>query len=611
MQWERYKRTGPAPRLGTDFVIHPVGDLWYKSRVRVLTILVSLPPLHDAPSPAQRAALVCDRLESMGRAEVPISWHLPAHALAAGDGPDHDARVAERLLARVSGAGDRIVPMGLTGAPHAALHVEEIAADTEWAVANLWNRGVRDTLGTDPPLVLPAGAETLRRDALVAYGRSAVPIGLLVDAADGTWITIVPNGDGVPGRALPLITLDTLLPTDITRRSLARELGRRERAARGTAALGRDAAVVAAVTVRTADDVDRAVALVDAAADGRERGDLDLSAIDPDRAGEATPRALRVEIPIVTTEASVYASSLRQRRGSRINTRRVLEAIAGDPPDEPPEPPATAPPEGRREFVASMMGRATVAGTVTSAHFVGGRLCGLHGPGFECREQHAARSYAVTAGGYWLDDLVESCFSFESEISRGVRSESVIGDEESGLEARISAEYSLVGDADALVMTHQVAVVGSVPGCELRVVAAPLVQRERCAVTGRFTDGSTYDVEIDWSLPEVVLAADAFQIWDGESRYTYVPLTWDGRPRTSTIALTRDPEPRVVLAGRYPLAYRANHVASGLLVRGELDDDLVVRALAGRLPSSFATEIAAGVASEAAMPAPATGRREA
>jgi hypothetical protein len=189
-----------------------------------------------------------------------------------------------------------------------------------------------------------------------------------------------------------------------------------------------------------------------------------------------------------------------------------------------------------------------------------------------------------------------SCFSFESDISRGLRSESVILHQDETV-ARVTHEYSLVGDHDALVVSQRIATERGIPGV-MYPLTAPIATRDRCALTGVFADGSTFDRDIVFELPEQVFWAEALEVWDGESRYTVVSLDGHGRVTMTCVAIVRDPRPAVALGGRLEMAIAGEHQSSFMIVRGDLDDEIVTRALAGRLPAQLVTEIAAGAASE-------------
>ena len=94
------------------------------------------------------------------------------------------------------------------------------------------------------------------------------------------------------------------------------------------------------------------------------------------------------------------------------------------------------------------------------------------------------------------------------------------------------------------------------------------------------------------------LAAEIFGIWDGESNYTFVPLTSAAHPMPWTAIVIGRPEPQIVIGGCYPLGSPAEHHLSFLMIRGDIDDELAGRALSGRLPAAIAEEIAAGTAAE-------------
>lgn len=574
---------------------------------RRFALLVSLPPdrSSQAVSPAERALRLIDSIEAAGSGPMPIAWHLPAADASAGDGAS-PARFRDALRRRLEQAGDTVLPMGLTGAAHAALRVDEIQADVAWAVTNIWATGVADTFRLDPPLVVPAVPDTLRRDALAAYGAAPVPVGLLGESHDGAWIAVVPNGGAIPGRALPVFEADSLPADEISARTLARALTRRRREVRSVA--GPDAPVVVRAVVGGHDDDRQTLALAAACVELAGRHGWTLVGVGAEDAPSANVTDLFAPPrPAIHPDSGGHASALRRRRGSKINTRRILEAVAHG---EPEAPPAAAPsPDGQREFVASMLGQATIPGAAVEARFDAGRLCGLHGRSDSRRRDRPAHSELIV-GGRRTQETVTSCFSFETPVSRGLRSEAMLEDDETGTVVRVRTEYAFVGEHDALVAGQHVLGDGGSGDGLLYVLAAPVLEPGRSAVTGRFADGTTYDVDLAFDREELVLWAEAFGIWDGESRSTLVALGPDNRPVTWSLTALRHPEPRIVLGGRYEPRGRLDQYASLLLLRGEIDDELVTRAMAGRLPADIATELAAARASEAAMREALTPERQ-
>lgn len=583
--------------------------MWYKARVmalrprfaapKVSSLLLSFPPTPNHTSsarawPGARAASLLAALADEP-ADLPIAWHVAADAVAGPDQP-----LAKLLADRIASHEDRFLPMGLTGAAHLVLHEEEIEADLSWAVKNLWSTGARDTLRVDPPLVVPCCPDTFRREALGVYGRAEVPVGLLVEARDGAWLAIVPNGEGAAGRAIPVVEVDPVALAEPGRRTLARSIARRRRASRAARSdeEPEDAPVLLRIVVSSRTDLDSTVSAIRAIAEAAARGTIELVPFDPASAAAATLGPTRSsDVPPVSIAAARTAGALRRRRGSRINTRRVLEAFASSAdPEQFALDASGVPRESRREFIASMMGIATIPGAAIEARFDSGRFCGISGLSSAPATGRPARALLASADAIH-EDVVASCFSFETEISRGLRAEAVIVDEGSDSRVDIRTEYALVADDDAVVASQHVLTAGGSPGEIAYPLAAPVIRPDTCVITGRFTDGSYYDLKIDFVAAELVLWGEAFGIWDGESRYTLLAMDTDGNPVPWPVVALRDPEPRIVLGGRYPLGQPGDHLSSLLLARTELDDELVTKALTGRLPSAIKAEIAAGAAS--------------
>ncbi len=546
---------------------------------------------------------LCRRLEKGDLARFPLVWRVPADRL------DHSL-----LRDRMQRFGDTVCPMGLTGAPNVRLHVSEIEAELAWAVSNIWRSGVRDTLRIDPPLVIPRAPDGARHETRAAYARSPVPTGLLIDADDGEWLRIAGQDRTGSSSGLPVLRPSSASSqTKATRRLLARDVRRRLRSA-GREASSRSHAVVF-LDLDAPDGEERAVATLAAMSESPAGGPAgtawEIIAFDP--AGRPAPAGPRDELrrwsagaPPLPPSICEKAASLRRRRSSKINTRRLLELLA-------PEAPMDAPPDARlaagtgvapsapgheRVLVASMMGDATISGTNIAARFAGGRLCGLAGAVDPEVPGEPTESLAVSADGQIMVATVESCVSFESESSRGLRSESVVTGSSLEPVARIRSDYSFVGDYDALVTTHRLLANGATPLDTLFACALPITDHRRCVVTGRYTDGTTYDHEVLWTETDA-LWGEAFQIWDGERRHTLVPVTSDGRPLLWSVAVLREPSRRLVIGGRYALGDRREHRISFLMMRAELDDRLVARALAGRVPAPIVDEIAAASVPEA------------
>ncbi|MFW5789150.1 MAG: hypothetical protein ACOCW3_04335 [Spirochaetota bacterium] len=564
-------------------------------------LLVSLPPdnRRGSPHPTARALELIDAIERSGVGAVPIAWHLPAADAVSGDRPDSGA-FRDALQRRLAETGDALLPMGLTGAPHVALHVGEIEADLAWSVSNIWTTGVTDALRLDPPLLVPAAPDTLRPEALAAYGAADAPVGILGEDRTGLWISVVPNAHAGSGGALPLLDAAALPGTEITARVLARAIARRRREARSLSVT--DAQLVVRIALGPHDDERRALALATASAELSERQGWSLVGLSVDRTAPAPlPRLLARARATITPEVGEHATAMRRRRASKINTRRILEAVAYGHANLRVGPGTADPPEnGRREFIASMLGNAVIPGTTVEARFDGGRLCGLHSRSAPRRRDRPARSELVRQGRR-TQDTVPSCFSFETAVSRGLRAEAEVDDVDLGTVARIRTEYALVDEHDALVAGQRVLVDGGAPDAVLYVLATPVLHAGACAVTGRFADGTTYDHELPFDREELVLWGDALGIRDGESRYTLLALGSDGRPVTWNITALRDPEPRFVLGGRYEPRGGLDTYTSLLLVRGEIDHELVTKAMAGRLPADITVELAAARASESAI----------
>ena len=587
---------------------------------RYVIVLVSLAPLPGRKRPVERALELLELIGTDGpdgRDSIPVAWNLPAADLAAA-GDDTAAAVLQRIAERAQVCGDVLVPMGLTGAPNVALHADELAGEISWAASNIWHTGAADSTRSAPELLLPRSPDPYRSNALACYGASEVPVGMVGEASDGAWLSLVPNGGGAAERALPVLQLGSIAPESLTRRALSRMLRTRQRAAR--AVLHKDAGVIVQLGPQPAPEAELLLTLLSTLTEGRRSSSWSAAPLSPDAAASGgVPRLIAVQSPPADPARSRETSRMRRRRGSKINTRRILETLAGarTGADEESESASThlhVPDEGRREFIASMMGEAVIPGTTMSACFTQGRLCGLHGEATRPATARPAQSFVVTAAGEHLTDGVESCFSFESELSRGLRSESVIAHETHGLAVRIRTEYSLVDEYDALVASQHVLESGGHTDDVLYVLAEPILRRDRCAITGYHTDGSVYDHEVSWQPGETTLWGEAFQIWDGESCYTLVPVTTDGRPMSWSISLLREPGPAVVLGGRYRLGRAGaprEHRISFLLVRGELDDHIVQRALAGRLPAAIVRELAAGTAAEISMAATSPAERSA
>ncbi|MFP4114579.1 MAG: hypothetical protein ACOC2Y_07355 [Spirochaetota bacterium] len=562
----------------------------------------------------ERALQVLAEIDRSTFGRVPLVWSLPSgDACAHSDGPSKSFLQAFRE--RAERYGDELWPAGLTGAPNAPLLIDEIAAEIEWSVSNLWNTGVRDRLRTDPRFILPVSPDVVRSEAAEAYSGAPVAVALFAYANDGPWLRLIPREPVSSDASLaeraapgwPVVEPNSIEPEAITRRLLAREVQRRGRAAR---AWGQARQMVVRCTLETGHDAERLFALMSAMVELTERGGWRVAVPSLERAAPDSPVPISTETRLLAPDVGAKAMDLRRRRGSKINTRRVLERFAscGSSEEElahAPEPPET----GRRDFVASMTGQSSLPGANVQATFAGGRYCGLSGSASpESRAsvdpRRAAENRLRPAAGDEIADTVESCFSFETEISRGLRSEAAILDPDRRTSVRVRTEYSLVGEIDALVVSQHVILEGGDPADTADVLAIPVLDSDRCAVTGRFTDESTYDYDVRWDRGRISLWAEAFQIWDGESSTTVVPLTLSAYPRPWSVTIAPSPRHRLVLGGSYAMGSAAHHHVSFLIVRGDLDDELVEKALAGRLPAPIHQEITAGTAAEPAMNAP-------
>jgi hypothetical protein len=339
--------------------------------------------------------------------------------------------------------------------------------------------------------------------------------------------------------------------------------------------------------------------------------------LEPEFVSDASkPQPVSVGLPVITPAQAAAAQALRSRRSSKINTRRVLETLrSGSGPVQDTD--GTRSPGAKREFIASMMGRATITGTRTSAAFDGGRFVGFVpvAQNLSSRQRRlAAASHVLsTAGEDEQTDTVLGCFSFESDVSRGLRVRSAI-DIAPGFQLETDAEYAYAGDTDALIFSIRVRAAAesgqlTVPHASTTIylIAFPVDRPQALSMRVVAPDGSRFELSPHELEREDAVVGSAIEIRNGTETMTVVYTDRTGAPQPRALPLIRRDEGRgslcIAFGGALPVGTlaAAGHDAiswevfdtTGIIVPCGLEDAPLPGILGHRPPSAVRQEIEA------------------
>ena len=567
----------------------------YKCRVKRFALLLSVDPHVSDETGGRVLSAALDTLGNGDTPHIPVSWNFPARILPYGP--------TERLQSRVKSGGDVIVPMGLTGAHPRLLLSDERDVEMQWSVTNRWASGVADLGFGTPELLLPESDDPFRPMERSEPDIDAPAVLGTAESDDGLWLTCSQDGSAA---LCPLIRLTDHIADPSNARLVARTVRRR---LRGHAGSEPPLVVVRAVIGLPLTDLPVIVAGLAMllrsgwTAAALRRGDLSTTyraeQIDPGR-------------PIAVPTWLASAESLRRRRKSLINTRRILEMHSDGSGTDGAAVRHRALEPVEREFVATMLGDAHLVGDTSLASFDGGRFCGFVGAGRElpaARLRTAGQLMTSLSDGVREDEAI-TCFSFETEISRGLRAETALA--VPGGRLVFEHEYAYADGLDAVVFSLRIRedVVGAVDAApdastELHLVSLPVGNPGGLSLIGRYSDGSELLAPPDIADRLDAVSGTAIEIrWNG-APMTLVFLDRGGLPRVGSVSIIRgiDGEDgvRIALCGSVPIGRLAatgrgqldwsDFEATGLLVPHAIDSVPVAKALERRLPTTVLREL--------------------
>lgn len=509
-----------------------------------LTVLAAIPQLPPESLEEEALSSILRALDEVDARDFwqnrTICWNVPA-ALLAHRTSATAAGVRLRLGRR---AADSVYPAGLTGAPLHLLLAEEAQDEIAWSVTNLWVTGVEDA-GFPAPLVLLHEADAGRPALTGHYPEMDPPVIALARLA-GTEVLAWFGPDGV--RCLPLLRGTAL--SDASAKTGVREIDRARRRARralenGSGAPGHIVVMTDLLEPGAGESFPRVLAAAE------EWSSRSWTALRPLPDPTEWPRASRDVPPGIphhprSVSELVQAASMRKQRSSRINNRRILESMCGRTPRAAILPAA----RNERNFVASMTGEAALAGNGADAFFSAGHFCGFGSslPGGAPPARSFVRS-AVMPEPVLLETT--TCFSFESDGSRGVRVVQGSGSGDAGWQ--LTTDYSFVGDVPVLIAGVALEGPEDAPtDAELLHLAVSTERMRSLTVETHHPDGSVGGIE--WRQGGRQFASGS----EVTVRFPSGPLTVgflsrEGTPFMGTVTFEEEPA-RITLGGTFRLS---------------------------------------------------------
>ena len=552
---------------------------------------MSFPPLQDSGNDFPVGRLMTAVLDAVSSRPFydtrPVTWNAPTAQLM-----DRANITATEIRAKLGGRNsDLFIPMGLTGVPHHFLLSKESISEIEWTVTNLWRTGCTDAGFERPPFILLSS-----ENRELPLNNGDPPVAFLA-RLDG--LPIFATADGTHYRCLPVIDSSTLDTTSVHAgsRSVARAARRIGRSQRGKK-MPTEAVVFAVLTGQ--DDVDRVPNLLDGLQGFCERGAAEVRPLPDLHSWRSVsgPVAPFGRASASDTIVHAAAAQMRKRRASRINRRRTLELMVGAGQGGADQNPSSSRSPGGRDFVASMMGDVALAGPSSGlssdALFRGGRFCGLSA--IREGEFPPAVSFLWSADGTGRLPKFEptTCFSFESDESRGVR---VVERSEA---TQLVSDFSFVRERPLLVSTHALFVDadGSPTNDELLHLALPLARHSTVRVEAGNRDGWSPEADLGESDHVQELFGSRFRIRLGDEILAIAFLTRSGLPLVSSVGVFRVPELVLGIGGRFSLAPTARNGAATefamLMGVGSAAVEEIDRLLSGRIPAALQRELGNG-----------------
>ena len=587
-------------------------------------------PLHGSPEATySRVATAVAAIESnLAAKRLPICWNFPA-AVAFDRSQQGVTKLRDTLLRRIDENGDSVCPMGLTGAPHRALTVEEMECDLAWAEKNIWGTGVYDALRRRPPLIMPCDGDAGR------FSQSADSADTARETGDRPVIGERP-GIGIRLRTqqqqalllvrseerhlVPIVDWKEVVLSNS--RGMSRRVSRTLRRARATH-LGRGgvtdggsflAPIVLWLDLGSDQDAEEMNAIAALIGEVAEEDGVAFSSwpLLESLSNDTEPidrAVLHAGSTLLPYRAIKDAAAMRNRRKSKINTRRLLETLGTVNVAAQSLSPAPKKVRARaqREYVASMMGEARLAGPGVDALFVEGRFCGLVLPQESARTEPTDTLIAgVRHGGTsrhpaMVSLATTSCFSFESAISHGLKVVESDNTALPGATITVTTDYSFVSDLPILVISPTISIEWAAvgrpdPGMTLLLMALP-VDAAPVVVSSVYPDESLSTSQLH-STAECSAVGSLFSVTHRGQEIHLAAVSRSYQPLIWPLSMVPGSPARLAAGGRFPLddwGQESEVLRYSVLLAYDPDGAGVLLSVLNRkLPQLIRDEIASG-----------------
>ncbi|TVQ36970.1 MAG: hypothetical protein EA384_13335 [Spirochaetaceae bacterium] len=412
---------------------------------------------------ARSAEVVAELLRWPEIASGGVTWSFAASLLETPT--PAVTQLTEALGGRTRSGRDSLALCGYSGAPHGALLEEELKRELNWTLRNNWGSGIRSRLGVDAPGFFHASADLARLSTLKRYGDKFPFVIAGFDASAASPLSELILYDNSRRYRLAAADWNRLIGPHADRPgSPARTIRRLTRAFLRSAR----SAPAAALLVQVGTPVDqwslpllRQLLRVLA-----NRARLELVPLDARLAGLCAIDHRAAPVIELVNNAPVSPALMRavrlasDRRGGRQTadqTRTILQLLSGCPAKGDQDSggvgsgASPAPADEGREYIASMIGSATLSDKNIAVWFEEGALRRV-----ESDEQSLLANRPALG---WVEFahrrqpmIVESAFSFESRQAHGLTTYALLTDQDLELPGNLQMDVLLVENFNWLVL---------------------------------------------------------------------------------------------------------------------------------------------------------------
>lgn len=381
----------------------------------------------------------------------------------------------EELRAWIDQGHINLLPAGFAGSLHAVLNIEEIKAETEWAIANPWRSGIKDNFGQSPDLILPFWPDP-HRPHLLRETASRFSLGALgvLSAEKSLPGSSESHGGKHSGHYLVFGSRDHAdelkalawlrIKGDSNSRQIQQQIENR---------LAEDRTGDLMVQFEPKADCSDIDGFLQALAG---LGHLCTPHINPQNLDEIGIAHRREEIlsgqllPISDPTASMnpdfrwQISRLPEGRRARSATQerlrtQLLSSIPGIVPSRigiQAEPPLKS-----RSLLAMMQGSATIMADDFEARFTEGKFTGFYHPTLHDENSPGIRfvpsiGMCLRSEDRTMSVETESAVSFETDYSRGLRETLVLRNEQTRIPGRIIADFMIADRSRHILLDMQI-----------------------------------------------------------------------------------------------------------------------------------------------------------